>query len=89
MVWFQLQVWCIDSTGHVYVRKGVTECMPVGSHWVYVPGTIVKNLVVGDAHVYALTYSDEILVRCGITEDNVMGDCWTKIPGVLTSVSGI
>ena len=35
-------VWAVDSDHNVFVRKGVTSGLPVGSSWIHVVGEMLK-----------------------------------------------
>jgi hypothetical protein len=82
------QVWAIDNKCNVYARRGITELLPIGSHWVYVEGAHVVSLTVSEHHVYALTKKGEVLVRFGISQEHVLGDYWRAVPGAFERISG-
>ena len=42
-------VWAIDNKNYVYARRGISEAMPIGTHWVYIQG---KEGDVDEDHVY-------------------------------------
>ena len=35
-------VWAVDSDHNVFVRKGLTSDLPVGSSWIHVVGEMLK-----------------------------------------------
>ncbi|XP_074662450.1 tectonin beta-propeller repeat-containing protein 2-like [Tubulanus polymorphus] len=80
-------VWAIDDKKSVYMRRGVTDRMPLGQEWIHVPGTQAKQLSISNDTVWALSPSGDVLARFGITEDNEVGNYWKKIPGNFISIS--
>ncbi|XP_069593956.1 tectonin beta-propeller repeat-containing protein 2 isoform X2 [Ranitomeya imitator] len=81
-------LWTLDNKCNVYVRLGITEEMPVGVDWEYVPGLQACHLAVSARTVWALCQNGDIARRYGITEKNAAGDYWKKIPGNMSDVPG-
>ncbi|CAJ0953166.1 unnamed protein product [Ranitomeya imitator] len=80
-------LWTLDNKCNVYVRLGITEEMPVGVDWEYVPGLQACHLAVSARTVWALCQNGDIARRYGITEKNAAGDYWKKIPGNMSWVT--
>ncbi|CAD5119039.1 DgyrCDS7688 [Dimorphilus gyrociliatus] len=80
-------IWAIDSMNCVYTRKGITESLPIGTDWMYIPGIKAVKLAISDNAVYALTTSNGLFVRHGINENNLHGDYWRQIPGNFNHIS--
>ncbi|XP_073494489.1 tectonin beta-propeller repeat-containing protein 2 isoform X2 [Phyllobates terribilis] len=80
-------LWTLDNKCNVYVRIGITEEMPVGVDWEYVPGLQACQLAVSTRTVWALCPNGDIARRYGITEKNAAGDYWKKIPGNMAWVT--
>ncbi|XP_048830878.1 tectonin beta-propeller repeat-containing protein 2 [Brienomyrus brachyistius] len=80
-------LWALDSRGNVHVRTGITEEMPVGTHWEHIPGLQASHLVLSVRTVWVRCPNGEIARRYGITDKNPAGDYWKKIPGQVSKLS--
>ncbi|KAM9294313.1 tectonin beta-propeller repeat-containing protein 2 [Gastrophryne carolinensis] len=80
-------LWTLDNKCNVYVRKGITDEMPVGTDWEHVPGLQACQLAVSARTVWALCPNGDIARRYGITQKNAAGDYWKKIPGNMSCLT--
>lgn len=39
------KVWAVDTNNNVFVRKGITESMPIGTSWLHVIGKLRCHFV--------------------------------------------
>ncbi|XP_070577021.1 tectonin beta-propeller repeat-containing protein 2-like isoform X2 [Ptychodera flava] len=80
-------VWAVDNRKAVYVRKGISQRLPIGSDWDLVSGTPCLQLAISADMVWALCPNGDIACRYGISDRNPNGDYWKKIPGNFTFIS--
>ncbi|XP_069772557.1 tectonin beta-propeller repeat-containing protein 2 [Narcine bancroftii] len=80
-------LWAIDNHGNVHVRIGITEAMPVGTHWEHVPGLQASQLTVSNRTVWVRCSNGDVARRYGITNKNPPGDYWKKIPGNVACIT--
>ncbi|KAA0711227.1 hypothetical protein E1301_Tti002665 [Triplophysa tibetana] len=76
-------LWALDNRGNVHVRVGITDEMPVGTAWEYIPGLQANQLVLSLRTAWVRLHNGEVARRYGITERNPAGDYWKKIPGLV------
>lgn len=74
-------LWALDNRGSVYTRTGLTEDLPVGTHWEHVPGLQVSQVLVGVDQVWVRSVNGAVARRIGVSDRNSSGDYWKRIPG--------
>ncbi|XP_017293169.1 tectonin beta-propeller repeat-containing protein 2 [Kryptolebias marmoratus] len=74
-------LWALDNKGSVFVRTGLSDEMPVGTGWDFVPGLAVRQLVLSSRTAWVRCINGDLARRYGISNKNPAGDYWKKIPG--------
>ena len=80
-------VWAVDDRNNVYARDKLTPSFPIGTSWVVVPGTGVKDICMSEHMVWATCPNGDIACRYGVSETNCVGDYWKKVPGNFELIS--